>query len=94
MPVPKISPYKLPIGTVRMKNHGYYITAKNPKTTSTRIWKRASSSEAKCHDYLKRKISENVKESRKRKHKPKRSFKQSIAIAYSQTRRKYPSCHL
>lgn len=88
---PTIAPSSLKVGTVRMKNHKYFQVKKNSK--GTKKWVAAPKSERKCHNYLKKKIAENMSEKKKRKSRIKTS-KQAVAVAYSQTRKKYSKCHL
>ena len=52
-------------------------------------WKKASIKENKCNKYLQTKIKVNLKEYKKGKYK---SYKQAIAISYSQTKKKFPKC--
>jgi hypothetical protein len=91
MPVPTIKQTTLRIGTVRMKNHKYYQVKKTK--SGSKKWLAAPASERKCHNYLKKKISINMSE-KKKKNRRIRTTKQALAIAYSQTRRKYSKCHL
>jgi hypothetical protein len=88
---PTIPPSTLKVGTVRMKDYKYYQVKKTKK--GTKKWIAAPKSERKCHNYLKKKISENMAEKKKRKSRIKTS-KQALAVAYSQTRNKYSKCHL
>jgi hypothetical protein len=88
---PTIRLSSLKVGTVRMKNHKYFQVKKTKQ--GTKKWVAAPKSERKCHNYLKKKIAENMSEKGKRKSRIKTS-KQAIAVAYSQTRRKYNKCNL
>ncbi len=88
---PTIRPSSLKVGSIRMKNHKYYQVKKTKQ--DTKKWVVAPKSERKCHNYLKKKIAENMAEKKKRSSRIK-TAKQAIAVAYSQTLRKYSKCHL
>lgn len=54
-----------------------------------RIKKRRSVTKTTCKRFLQKKISINMKEWKEGKYK---SQKQALAVSYSQTRKKYPTC--
>jgi len=53
------------------------------KTSKGKQWVKADKTQIKCHNYLKDKIGENMKEFEKKKRYSSRS--QAIAVSYSQT---------
>jgi hypothetical protein len=88
--VPTTKASTLPAGTVRMKNHKYFMVK---KTKNGKIWTKAPPSETRCHNYLKKKIETNMKEMEKGRNYRLRNRNQAIAVSYSQTLQKYPACH-
>ena len=85
---PSTNPKKLPLNKMSVKNGTLFkISTYNDK----KIWKKANKLEIECHDYLTNKINYNISEYKKGKYK---SSKQAIAIAYSQTQQKYPTCKM
>ena len=88
--VPTTKASTLSVGTVRMKNHKYFMVK---KTKRGKTWAKAPPSETRCHNYLKKKIETNMKEMEKGRNYRLRSRSQAIAVSYSQTLQKYPACH-
>ena len=85
-PTEKATNYKLNKFKTK-KNNLFRVSLRKDK----KIWRRATSKEVKCYKYLQNKISYNLDEYKKGKHK---SSKQAIAISYSQAKNKYPECNL
>ena len=56
-----------------------------------KVWRLATKKEKKCYKFLQSKISYNLDEYKKGKYK---TSKQAIAIAYNQTKNKFPDCKL
>ena len=73
-------------------------TDRNPENKLPGAGKRGgktkkSAKTSKCKQYLKSKIKKTMREYKK-KRKGVKSRKQALAIAYSQTKKKYPTCKL
>lgn len=88
-PKPKPKPYKLRLGTVKKGVDNKYW--KVVKKDSTKVWTRASRQETMCQNFLKKIIQKNLK---KYKEGGYSSSRQAVAVSYSMTKRKFPSCKL
>lgn len=86
---PKPKPYKLRLGTVKKGVDNKYW--KVVKKDSTKVWTRASRQETMCQNFLKKIIQKNLK---KYKEGGYSSSRQAVAVSYSMTKRKFPSCKL
>jgi len=86
---PSKSARSLKVGSVKMKNYKYFMVK---KTSKGKQWVKADKTQTKCHNYLKDKIGENMKEFEKKKRYSSRS--QAIAVSYSQTKKKFKKCNL
>lgn len=87
--VPNQNPKSLKVGSIKMKNYKYFMVK---KTSNGKKWVKADKTQTKCHNYLKQKIGENMKEFEKKKRYSSRS--QAIAVSYSQTKKKFNKCNL
>jgi hypothetical protein len=82
------NPNRLKLGKMKSKKGKLFVVSKKG---TKKIWRFATKDEKKCHKFLQSKIQFNLLEYKKKKYK---SPKQAIAVAYSQTKQKYPNCKL
>tara|TARA_B100001057_G_C22328376_1_gene748519 strand:- start:317 stop:616 length:300 start_codon:yes stop_codon:yes gene_type:complete len=54
-------------------------------------WEKTSGWETRCYNYLQSRIKRNIKKYKQGKFK---SAKQAVAISYSQTKKKFPTCSM
>lgn len=86
---PNFKPYKFKVGTIKKgKDKKYWKVIMNG---STKKWIKATRRETMCQNYLKSIIKKSLKKYKDGKYK---SSRQAIAISYSLTKRKFPSCKL
>lgn len=86
---PKKKAYKFKIGTIKKGLDKRYW--KVVRIGTSKKWARASRKETMCQNYLKTIVKKSLKKYKKGDYK---SSRQAIAIAYSLTKRKFPSCKL
>ena len=86
---PKPKPYKFKLGTVKKGEDDRYW--KVVKDNKVKKWIRASRQETMCQNFLKKIIQKNLK---KYKEGGYSSSRQAVAVSYSMTKRKFPSCKL
>jgi hypothetical protein len=88
-PKPKHKPYRFRLGTVKKgEDNRYWKVVKKDKG---KVWTRASRQETMCQNFLKKMIQKNLK---KYKGGGYSSSRQAVAVSYSMTKRKFPSCKL
>ena len=83
----------LRVGHVSKKSKGskqYVVKSKRGK----HVWVPASTNDIKCSKYLSSKIKKLTHESKSKKASRIKTHNQAIAVAYSMTKKKYPSCEL
>jgi hypothetical protein len=86
---PKPRPYKFRLGTVKKgEDNKYWKVVKKDKG---KVWTRTSRQETMCQNFLKKMIRKNLK---KYKGGGYSSSRQAVAVSYSMTKRKFPSCKL
>lgn len=87
----------LRVGHVSKKVHGkqYVVKTKKGKTSkAAHYWATAKPEDVKCSKYLGSKIKKLTHESKTKKASRIKTHNQSIAVAYSMTKKKYPTCEL
>ncbi len=80
-------PKTLKVGHISKTKQGKYV-----KVSKDHKYVAASKGEIACDRFFKSKVKRNIAEMKSRKNGRIRSPSQAIAIAYSQTRSKYPRC--
>ena len=81
------NPKTLKVGHITKTKQGKYL-----KVSKDHKYIPASKGEIACDRFFKRKVKKNIGEMKSRKNSRIKSPMQAIAIAYSQTRSKYPRC--
>jgi hypothetical protein len=81
------NPKTLKVGHIAKTRQGKYL-----KVSKKHKYVTASKGEVACDRYFKRKIKRNIIEMKSKKRSFIKSPMQAVAIAYSQTRKKYPRC--
>jgi hypothetical protein len=80
-------PKTLKVGHITKTKQGKYL-----KVSKDHKYVAASKGEIACDSFFKSKVKRNIAEMKSRKNSRIKSSMQAVAIAYSQTRNKYPRC--